>query len=426
MATTKFYLDTRAVSAGEPAPLKIAVTKHGKTALYSLDVKLQPSQWDNHRQVILNHPNKLRLNNFIMNRKTVFDNYLMELTNAGELALMSATQIKNRIAGLINPDDAPERADLFIPRYLAFAETRNAERTREIYLETHKKILRFDSKAKRLSFEDITKSWLDRFEHYLSSEEHLAPNTIAIHLRNIRAVVNEAIDDEVTGTYAFRKKKIKYQTTPKRSFTLERLQELWNYPCEPFQRKYIDAFKLSFLLIGINVVDICKLTSKNIVDGRLEYIRSKTGRFYSIKLEPEAIEILERYKGKELLFGPAEGFKKYKSFANSLDRGLKDIGPVIQVPNPNWKRGSKKHRYHIQHTSAFPGISIYWARHSWATIAAEIDIPDATISAGLGHGHGDKTTAIYVNFRQRKVDEANRDIIDYILGVVRQGKGSNF
>ena len=242
MATTKFYLDTRAVSAGEPAPLKIAVTKHGKTALYSLDVKLQPSQWDNHRQVILNHPNKLRLNNFIMNRKTVFDNYLMELTNAGELALMSATQIKNRIAGLINPDDAPERADLFIPRYLAFAETRNAERTREIYLETHKKILRFDSKAKRLSFEDITKSWLDRFEHYLSSEEHLAPNTIAIHLRNIRAVVNEAIDDEVTGTYAFRKKKIKYQTTPKRSFTLERLQELWNYPCEPFQRRgYLQA-----------------------------------------------------------------------------------------------------------------------------------------------------------------------------------------
>ena len=424
MATTKLYLDTRAVSAGEAAPLKISLTKHGKTALYSLDIRLLPSQWDNHRQVILNHPNKLRLNNFIRNRKTEFDNYLMQLTDAGELALMTATQIKNRIAGLINPDDAPESADLFLARYRSFADTRNKEHTREIYGETMKKILSFDSKARRLSFDDITKSWLDRFEHYLSSEEHLAPNTIAIHLRNIRAVVNDAIDNEITGTYAFRKKKIKYQATPKRSFTLERLQELWNYPVEPFQQKYVDAFKLSFLLIGINVVDICKLTSENIVDGRLEYIRSKTGRFYSIKLEPEAIEILERYKGKQLLFGPAEGFAKYKTFSNSLDRGLKNIGPVTQTRNPNWKSGSKKHRCHIERSSAFPGISIYWARHSWATIAAEIDIPDATISAGLGHGHGDKTTAIYVNFRQRKVDESNRRVIDYVLGVDRQCKGS--
>lgn len=424
MATTKLYLDTRAVSAGESAPLKIALTKHGRTALYSLNVRLLPSQWDSRRQVILNHPNKLRLNNFIRNRKTEFDNYLMQLTDAGELALMTATQIKNKISWLISPDSAPERADLFLSRYRVFTETRKAERTRAIYSDTQKKILRFDSKAGRLSFDDITKSWLDQFEYYLSNTEHLAPNTIAMHLRNIRAVVNDAIDNDVTGTYAFRKKKIKYQTTPKRSFTLERLQELWNYPCEPFQQKYIDAFKLSFLLIGINVVDICKLTSKNIVDGRLEYIRSKTGRFYSIKLEPEAVEILERYKGKQLLFGPAEGFKKYKSFSNSLDRGLKNIGPVSQVLNPNWKKGSKKHKYHLERESAFPGISIYWARHSWATIAAEIDVPDATISAGLGHGHGDKTTAIYVNFRQRKVDEANRDIIDYVLGIVRQGKGS--
>ena len=422
MATTKLYLDTRAVSDGEPAPLKIALTKHGKTALYPLGVRLLPSQWDNKRQVILNHPNKLRLNNFVRNRKTEFDNHLMQLTDAGELAKMTATDIKNLISGIINPD--PERADLFLSRYRLFASTRKAVRTREIYTSTIDKIMHYDAKASRLSFDDITKSWLDGFETFMADTEHLAPNTIAIHLRNIRAVVNDAIDNDITGTYAFRKKKIKYQATPKRSFTLERLQELWNYPVEPFHQKYVDAFKLSFLLIGINVVDICKLTSENIVDGRLEYIRSKTGRFYSIKLEPEAIEILERYKGKQLLFGPAEGFAKYKTFSNSLDRGLKNIGPVRQLPNTDWKRGSKKHRYHVGRSSAFPGISIYWARHSWATIAAEIDIPDATISAGLGHGHGDKTTAIYVNFRQRKVDEANRRVIDYVLGVDRQCKGS--
>lgn len=424
MATTKLYLDTRAVPAGEAAPLKIAITKHGRTALYPLDVRLLPSQWDNRRQIILNHPNKLRLNNFIRNRKTEFDNHLMQLTDAGELARMSATQIKNLISGLINPDDSPERADLFLSRYRAFASSRKAERTRDIYASTIDKILHYDAKASRLSFDDITKSWLDGFESFMATAEGLSVNTISIHLRNIRAVINDAIDNDITGAYAFRKKKIRNQATPKRSFTLDRLRELWNYPCEPFQQKYIDTFKLVFMLIGINIVDLCRLKELNVVDGRIEYIRAKTGRFYSIRIEPEAREIIERYKGENLLFGLAEGYKKYKTFAVTVDKGLKNIGPAIMVPNPKWKPGSHKHKYHRQRSPAFPGISIYWARHSWATLAAEIDIPDATISAGLGHGHGDKTTAIYVNFRQKKVDEANRRIIDYILGVDRQCKGS--
>ena len=424
MATTKLYLDTRAVSDGDPAPLKIAITKHGRTALYPVGIRLLASQWDNKRQVILNHPNKLRLNNFVRNRKTEFDNHLMQLTDAGELAKMTATDIKNLISGIIDPD--PERADLFLSRYRLFASTRKAVRTREIYQSTIDKILHYDAKASRLSFDDITKSWLDGFETFMADTEHLAPNTIAIHLRNIRAVVNDAIDNDITTSYAFRKKKIRHQTTAKRSFTLQRIQELWDYPCEPYQQKYIDTFKLSFYLIGINIVDLCRLKHLNIVNGRLEYIRAKTGRFYSILLEPEAVAIIERYKGNNLLYGLSERSKKYRTFSNTLDRGLKAIGPKIKVLNEDWKPGSHKHKYHIEHQSAFPGISIYWARHSWATLAAEIDIPDATISAALGHGHGDKTTAIYIDFRQKKVDEANRRVIDYVLGVDRQCKGSEF
>lgn len=423
MATTRIYLDTRAVSSSEAAPLKIALTKHGKTALYSLDIRLLPSQWDRDKQQVVNHPNKLRLNNFIRNRKTVFDNHLMRLTDAGELACMTATQIKNVISDLINPDDATQSRDLFLSRYNAYADTRKAERTREIYRETARKILRFDTKASRLSFDDITKSWLDGFEAFLTDEEHLATNTVAIHLRNIRAVVNDAIDNDVTGTYAFRKKKIKHAATAKRSFTIDRLRELWNYPVEPFQRKYIDTFKLVFLLIGINIVDLTRLTHLSVRDGRLEYIRAKTGRFYSIRLEPEAIDIIRRYEGRNLLFGLAEKSAKYRTFSNTLDRGLKSIGPTVKVPNPDWRKGSHKHRYHTEHVSAFPGISIYWARHSWATIAAALEIPKETIGKSLGHG-GSSVTDIYIDFDLNKVDEANRRVIDYVLGIDRQGKGS--
>ena len=420
MATTKLYLDTRAVSDGEPAPLKIALTKHGKTALYPLGVRLLPSQWDNKRQVILNHPNKLRLNNFIRNRKTEFDNHLMQLTDAGELAKMTATDIKNLISGIIDPD--PERADLFLSRYRLFASTRKAVRTREIYQSTIDKILHYDAKASRLSFDDITKSWLDGFETFMADTEHLAPNTIAIHLRNIRAVVNDAIDNDITTNYPFRKKyHIKQKKPRKRALPVQKLRELFDYKVEPFMQKYIDTFKLTFFLIGINPVDLCG--DLKLEEGRIIYDRSKTGRLYNIKLEPEAAELLDKYKGKAHLFGLAEKTRNYHSFVTNLDKYLKQIGPVELIPNPNKHRSPKAKKFLKVRTSAFPGISIYWARHTWATIAASLDIPKETISAALGHGYGNQTTSIYIDFDMKKVDDANRRVIDYVLWKGEYGKG---
>ena len=62
----------------------------------------------------------------------------------------------------------------------------------------------------------------------------------------------------------------------------------------------------------------------------------------------------------------------------------------------------------------FPDLSSYWSRHTWATIAAELDIPKETISAALGHNIGSAVTSIYINFDYKKVDDANRKVIDYV------------
>jgi hypothetical protein len=53
-------------------------------------------------------------------------------------------------------------------------------------------------------------------------------------------------------------------------------------------------------------------------------------------------------------------------------------------------------------------------RHTWATLAAELDIPKETISAALGHGK--KTvTDIYIQFDRKKIDEANRKVISHVF-----------
>jgi integrase len=61
-----------------------------------------------------------------------------------------------------------------------------------------------------------------------------------------------------------------------------------------------------------------------------------------------------------------------------------------------------------------PKVSMYWARHSWATLGAELDIPKETIGAALGHSN--KTvTDIYINFDRNKIDRANRQVLDFVL-----------
>jgi hypothetical protein len=56
-----------------------------------------------------------------------------------------------------------------------------------------------------------------------------------------------------------------------------------------------------------------------------------------------------------------------------------------------------------------------WARHSWATIAASLDIPDDTIALALGHAVANSTTSIYIERDRRKIDAANRRVIDWVL-----------
>ena len=415
MATVHIYLDKRSMRGSE-AQLKIGINKKGSSAYIPLGQWILPTQWDAVRERVKDHPNKVAINSYIDTRKTEVGNVLMRLTAEGELAKLSATQIKNKLVGIMEPKEF--EPDSFYHRMEKFGSTREGQRTREIYAVTLKRILEYDSKAKTLSFNDITKEWLEGFDRFLV-KYNPAKNTRNIHFRNIRAVFNDAIDNNITTAYPFRKFKIRPEATKKRSLTLEQLRSLFSYPVEPYQQRYLDMFKLSFFLIGINVTDLCLLYDIS-PDGHLVYRRAKTKKMYNIKVEPEALEIINRYRGKNFLLNLMDGIKRPRNFTMKFDRALKEIGPVTYEPNPKWKPKSQKHRLHKVHHSAFPGLSSYWARHTWATIASELDIPNETISAALGHSITNKTTAIYIDYNMSKVDAANRKVIDYVLGIERE------
>ena len=308
-------------------------------------------------------------------------------------------EFKERIlTEVINKPTKPKGC--FVDIFKEFADSHN-ESTKELYYYSLRRIEQFDKYISTRSIDEIGIPWLTRFESWLAQTN--SKNARNILLRNIRAVFNYALDCEYTTNYPFRRFNIRPEATRKRAMTVEQLRSLAVYPVEDYQVFYRDMFVLMFCLIGINVVDLYSLGS--IVDGRVEYRRAKTHRLYSIKVEPEAQAIIDKYHGTKNLLCIADRWTTHSQFGKQMNKALKRMGEMQRVG-----RGGKKVFEPI-----VPGLTTYWARHTWATIAASLDIPKETIAHALGHGN-DTVTDIYIDFDKRKVDEANRKVLDFVFG----------
>lgn len=400
MASVKYYFDKRAKSKDGKYPLKLSISNRQEYTLINLEVRLLPSQWDNTKSVVVNHPNKLFINNYLSRQKINVEMELLNLKASGELSSMDGKKLKTEIQKRLNPDEK-EKKLLFVDHYMKFLNGKTNDRTKEGYLYTLSKIKEFTD-VQELTFEDITYSWLKDFDIFLC--ETSAINTISIHMRNIRAAFNDALAEELITCYPFRKYKIKEEKTRKRSLSIEDLVKLRDYPVEEHQEQYRDIFMLIFYLIGINTIDLLNLTECDIVNGRVEYRRKKTGKLYSVRIEPEAAALIDKYKGDKYLLKALDYYSNYKDYAHRLNENLQQIGEMKREG-----RGGKKVRKPI-----FPELTTYWARHTWATIAHKAGVPKDNISMALGHEFGCKTTDIYIDFDMEKVDEANRMVIDYL------------
>jgi integrase len=303
----------------------------------------------------------------------------------------------NSVAG---PETGPA---LFKEHFERVIASKAKPSTKTLYAQTLLKVLAFD--GRELGFGDITYSWLKEFEKYCISGG-LSVNSVNIHMRNIRAVINDAINEDKAplDCYPFRKFKIRSEQTRHRALSVEQLRQLRDYPCEPYQRQYRDMFMLIFYLGGINIGDLCNL--REMREGYIEYRCAKTGRLYRIKVKPEAQAIIDRYRGRNYLLEILDRYGDYRNYMHRLNRNLSEIGTVWQLPG----RGGKKKK-----TGLFPELSTCRTRHTPATVAASLDIPRDTIAAILGHG-GHTVTDIYIAYDQHRVDRAMRQIIDCVNG----------
>ena len=157
---------------------------------------------------------------------------------------------------------------------------------------------------------------------------------------------------------------------------------------------------------GMPFVDIAYLKKSNLKNGILTYRRKKTNQPLLVEWEQVHQEIVERYahqtEGSPYMFPiikQTDGteYKQYKRVQEKVNRTLKKLGIMIGLKTP---------------------LTAYVARHSWASIARDMNIPIPVISEGMGH-QSYKTTQVYLNsIDVSKISEANRTIIQRI----RKGK----
>ncbi|MBO7681400.1 MAG: site-specific integrase [Clostridia bacterium] len=387
MNNVTFILDTRRPLQDGTFPVKLSVG-NGTRLYLSTGVSVKAENFVAGQ--VEGTKDAKRLNGILDTQRLRVKARLLLLKEDGKLGRCSATHLRKLLTAP-DMDEVPEedRRTSFWTIAERCIATKDG-RTKDVYMHTLAKLRAFAGDGP-LYIEDIDRVWLHGFDASIGGKV----NSRGIHLRNLRAICNFALDEELTTHYPFRKYKIKTEETRKKALTLEQVRA---FMAVPGPNEYRDVFILMLYLRGINVSDLAELTEEDVVGGRIEYRRNKTGQLYSIKVEPEAQEILDRWKGEAHLL---RCFDRYKD-PHDYNRRMREALKKMRRPDG---------------TLIEKDCSSNWARHTWATMCAELDVPDPTISLGMGHRiAGHRTTAIYIKRDQRKVDEANRLVIDYVKG----------
>lgn len=378
MPKVSLILDRRYCRKDNTYPLRVRITNANTTAMLSTPYNILSSQWRNGK--VIAHERAADINAHIRQ-------YLLQIEGAIEAEFgyhtkRTAQEIRDKVIAVLEGRGHVLLSTAF-DRFVSLKKKQNT-----IDSFTYTRARTFNYCATSITLDDITLSWLTRFDRWME-QQGMKVNTRAIHMENLRAVMNYANAEGLTDNYPFRRFRIRREQSPKRSLSLQEMRELWHIePTDPYKAWYLDVFRLSFALCGLNIVDLYNLTPKSINGGRIEINRQKTGVFVSLPITPEAQAIMERIKGNgQHLLNIADKYKDYRHFRSRCNRGLKKI---------------------------WPNLTTYYARHTWATIAAELGVPIEVIGLGLGHVYGSRITNIYITQDLRKLDHAVRLVLDAV------------
>ena len=397
MATIKVKLRASSI-AGKAGTVYYQVTHKRVIRQITTDIHILPEDWDG-KQQCLKEPADAALQSRIQGDTALLRRIVRELDASGEP--YTSEEIVRRFR-------KPEHTVMmlaFMQEQIDLLRLCNRLGTAQNYGYAMRRFARF--LGGDIPIAAVTEDLIERFNADLS-QRGMVRNTVSFYMRILRSVYNKAVRNGlVEQTAPFKNVYTGIDRTRKRAVgenVIARFIGLDLSRSAPLALAR-DLFLFSFYTRGMSFVDMAYLRRGHIRDGRIRYVRRKTGQEIVIRVEPEMQRIIERYACGEHPYvfpilkseNPGEAYAEYRIALSYYNRLLKRLCMLAGVPQR---------------------LSFYTARHSWATAARNHQVPVSVISAGMGHT-SERTTQIYLTMLENSViDNANRGILESLRCVV--------
>lgn len=380
------------------SPLMIRVCKDRKRKYISIGLSINPIYWDFTKNAPKPQcPNKEALTTLITQKLHAYSEQIMEF-KAMDRDYTASTLVEK----VSKPSKLKTVGEVFLEQMQALRDAQRLSYMLTIQ-QTYNSLMEFN-KHLNIYFVDIDVPWLKRYETWLR-KHGLSGNTIKGRFVDIRTMYNIAVDENLVKVehYPFRKFKISklQQETAKRAITKEDVTRIMEYNTKNKLVQFaIDIFTFSYIMGGINFVDIASLTKENIMDNRLVYIRQKTKKLIQLPLQDKAIELIEKYHDDD----NPHLFPILLAYHKTEQQRLNRVHKVIVNVNKRLKKIGKELELPIT-------LTTYVARHSHATILKKAGVATSIISESLGHS-SEKVTQIYLDsFGNEQMDDAMKNLL---------------
>ncbi len=398
MASVKVKFRASA-SEGQPGSLYYQIIQQRVVRQISTDYKLYPHEWDAGAETVVVGGERQHYLAAVKERADWDVSRLKAVIATLETGgrrytadeVVTAFRRRTQEASLCN----------YLHSAIAHLRQMGRERTAETYTSALRSFMTY-TEGRDLPLDGVSSALMERYEAWLRSRG-VRMNSSSFYMRILRAVYNRAVEDGLTPQrHPFAHVYTGVEKTAKRAVPLKTIKALKRLDLTGKPRLALarDLFLFSFYTRGMSFVDMAYLRRGQLQRGLLTYRRRKTGQELSIRWERCMQQIVEKYStdclGDYLLPIIRREGDERRQYTNTL-----------HVVNQRLKRLSEQ--LHLLRP-----LTMYVARHSWASAARQRHVPLSVISEGMGHD-SEATTQIYLaSLETTAVDDANRMLLSLL------------
>ena len=367
----------------------------------STGYKLFASEWDQRSEAVIpcQHPAGMERDNYLLSVGERIRRDKIRLEKAIRTLSQSGPFTADDIVIRFHDSGQEPSFNDYIRQQIVRLKRLGKIRTSETYTAALKSFSSF-MKGSDILFGELSSDLLMEYEAYLKNRGN-SPNTISFYMRILKAVYNRAVENGLTGQRnLFKSVYTGVEKTLKRAIHLNDIRRIkrLDLSLKPHLDFARDMFLFCFYTRGMSFVDMAYLKKSDLKNGIMTYRRRKTGQQLTIKWEKCMEEIVTKYEGRSatqyllpIITNPLVDERvQYMNALSRVNVALKEVARLVDLQIP---------------------LTMYCARHGWASIAKSKNIPLSVISESMGHD-SEETTRIYLaSLDTSVVDRANSLIL---------------